>query len=168
MSSPTITGHGVFKAIKTCLQESGIRNNEIDVINSHATGTIVGDTSEARSLKMILGTPHDKLMRSTMDEIYAQNDDDLDKKNIKKPVIGASKGNTGHTCLAAGAIECMFAAKQFEENVIPKILNLENPVEPLLNYAQNENVKKDIKVMIKTGIGMGGNSSTIIFKRFEQ
>ena len=61
------------------MKESGIKNNEIDLINPHGSGTLIGDASESRAIKMILGTPHEKLMKASLQDIYAQKDDELDK-----------------------------------------------------------------------------------------
>lgn len=167
LSSPTPEGYGLVKAMKECLKESGIKNDQIDLINPHGSGTRIGDVSESRAIKMILGTPHDKLMNVSLQDIYAQKDDEFDKKNLKKAVIVAHKPNTGHTGVVQGAIECALVAKSFEDNIAPKILNLENPVEPLLNFAMKENVKKEIDIAVKTGYGMGGSCAALLFKRYK-
>lgn len=52
---PTDNGIGLFKAIKNALVEAEVTPSMIDSVNSHATSTPAGDSSEAYCLKAILG-----------------------------------------------------------------------------------------------------------------
>ena len=64
-TSPTPNGLGSYKAILGSLLEANLMNDDIDVINAAAAGTIVGDASEANGIKFILGTQFERLVKES-------------------------------------------------------------------------------------------------------
>lgn len=52
--SPEENGNDTFYTLKSSLLESGVKPHEIDMINCHASSTIVGDISEARGIRKII------------------------------------------------------------------------------------------------------------------
>ena len=70
------------------LKMADISEEEIDMINCHATSTLAGDEIEARSI----GSVFEK----------------------HKPYITANKGSIGHTFGAAGSIEMVFTVKSLQ------------------------------------------------------
>jgi len=44
------------------IRQSGWSPNEIDMINGHATATLIGDPVEAEAIKSVLTTPRDKVI----------------------------------------------------------------------------------------------------------
>jgi 3-oxoacyl-[acyl-carrier-protein] synthase II len=55
---------------------------------------------------------------------------------LKRPVITAPKGHIGHTFCAAGAIESVFGILSIKNSMVPKILNLEQPLDNDLTFAK--------------------------------
>lgn len=130
-----------------CLAQSGISFQEIDHINCHATSTPVGDEAEAKAINEFL-----------------KNDEEI----IKKVSITANKGAVGHCFAAAGAIETIFAVKSIENQWVPGILNLENPIiSAKLNFVR-ENTGKQQKVdkVIKNSFGFGGVNVSLLLSKF--
>ena len=70
--TPTEEGRGIFKSLYYAIKESGLKNNEIDAVNAHAGSTPKGDDSEARAIKIALGTDPDKFNKMTIKELLAQ------------------------------------------------------------------------------------------------
>jgi 3-oxoacyl-[acyl-carrier-protein] synthase II len=99
------------------LKEAGVKKEEIDMINCHATSTVVGDIAELKSMK------------------------DIAKVN-KTVTISANKSNTGHAFVAAGAIESIFSILSIEHSLIPRIRNLESPISEDFNFPMFSKDKK--------------------------
>src|SRR6478736_9791276 len=53
ISNPSVEGPA--RSLRMALKNSGLRSNEIDYVNAHATSTPAGDTSEARAIFDVLG-----------------------------------------------------------------------------------------------------------------
>ena len=58
-----------MRCIISCLKEAGLKNSDIDMINSHAGSSVPGDASEAKGYEYLFGTSYDKLMSMPVDEI---------------------------------------------------------------------------------------------------
>lgn len=50
---------GVQKVMAGAIKQAGWNPNQIDMINGHATATLIGDPVEAEAIKSVLGTPRD-------------------------------------------------------------------------------------------------------------
>eukprot|EP00347_Sterkiella_histriomuscorum_P013040 403366246 len=167
---PTDKGEGLLNAILQALIEAQITPNMIDHINSHATSTPAGDLSEAECHKHLLGiediwSNYENL--KSIDYLDLLKHDSFNAKNMKKAIINANKGNIGHTFCAAGAIESIFAIMSMKESMIPKILNLQEPLNNDLNFAM-ENVQKKLDVVVKTSLAFGGVNSALVFKAYKE
>jgi 3-oxoacyl-(acyl-carrier-protein) synthase len=62
-------------------------------------------------------------------------------------ITSSFKGNIGHTGHACGGVETVMGIKAMQENMIPKLLNLNEPCVDL-NFPF-ENTKKEINIMMK-------------------
>jgi len=67
--------------------------------------------------------------------------------------------------LCAGSVESILAIKAMETGILPKIKNLEEPCLDDLNFVMGENIKKEVKTMIKTCFGFGSNSAAMILRK---
>ena len=56
---PTDSGVGSIRAIQNALKEAGVKPDQIDVFNCHATSTPKGDQSEANCIRSILAAGKD-------------------------------------------------------------------------------------------------------------
>lgn len=139
-------GAGIQNAMQIALAHArailGIESADVDYINPHGSATPMNDKVETHAIKAIFGT-----------HAYKLN-------------ISSSKSMMGHLMGAAGAVESIVAVKAVEEDQIPPTLNLHDPdAECDLNYTPNVTVSKTVDVAMNNSIGLGGNNSSMVFRK---
>jgi 3-oxoacyl-[acyl-carrier-protein] synthase II len=140
--APEPQGIQASRAIDDALHRAGIEPSDLCAVQAHATGTVLGDLAEARSLQRSLGHAADHI-----------------------PVF-APKGQLGHLLGAAGAVEAIIGIQALHEGVLPKTLNAD-PVDPSIEI--NITTKQSIKIrsdkdqfILKNAFGFGGHNISII------
>jgi 3-oxoacyl-[acyl-carrier-protein] synthase II len=99
LTAPHPEGRGLRRAITEVMAQSHVSANDIAFVNAHGTGTLDNDRTESRVLAdMLPGVP-----------------------------FLSTKGYTGHTLGAAGAIEAAFTVACLEMGKIPKNAGLTTP-----------------------------------------
>jgi 3-oxoacyl-[acyl-carrier-protein] synthase II len=88
----------ILDCMRQALDSAGVKPLELDYINAHATATPHGDAAEAEALRALVG-----------DAV---------------PVSG-TKGYTGHSLAACGAMETIFCLLMMRRGVLVPTLNLE-------------------------------------------
>ena len=96
MSAPS--RGGMARTIAACLEQAGCSPRDVQYVNAHATGTQLGDPVEAQATRDALG-----------DGVP----------------ISSTKGHTGHTLAACGAIEAIFCVQMMRDGFLAPTLNLE-------------------------------------------
>lgn len=146
VAAPHPEGLGAAKAMELALEEAGVKPEQVDYLNAHATSTPSGDISEIKAVVKVFGEAPEKLK------------------------ISASKSMTGHLLGGAGAVESILCIKAIEKGIITPTINTQH-VDPeipsTLNIITGESIKADVKVAITNSFGFGGHNSTLVFKRFE-
>jgi 3-oxoacyl-[acyl-carrier-protein] synthase I len=140
ISNPTIEGPIV--ALRMAMEQAGVQNSEIDYINAHATSTIVGDASEARSIHTVFGDAF--------------------------PLVSSTKSMTGHECWMGGASEIVYSLLMMGKNFIAPNINFENPDEDSakINIA-TKTIEANINIFLSNSFGFGGTNSTLIVKKWK-
>ena len=143
MTSPDPEGAGAARAIQMGLKHAGMRPEEIDYVNAHATSTPVGDVCETQAIKRVFGD------------------------HARKLAISSTKGATGHMLGAAGGIESLLCCKALEAQIAPPTINLENP-DPAcdLDYVPHTPRPMKIDAFLNNSFGFGGHNAIVIGKRF--
>lgn len=145
ITDPDPTGANPARAIRMSLADAGLTPDDVDYINAHATSTPVGDSSETRVIKQVLG----------------------EERAYKVPVSG-TKGATGHCLGAAGAVEALFTVRAITDGILPPTINLDTPDPSCdLDYVPNVARKADVKVALSNSFGFGGHNACIVLKRYE-
>lgn len=137
-------GSGARRAMQIALRQAGIKPEQVQHLNAHATSTPVGDAGELAAIKTLFGTEGDLAITST-------------------------KSATGHLLGAAGGIETIFTALALRDQIIPPTLNLENP-DPLaegLDLVCGQAREKNIEYALSNGFGFGGVNASVLLKRWQ-
>jgi 3-oxoacyl-[acyl-carrier-protein] synthase-1 len=138
MSAPHPQGRGARAAMLQALQTAALAPGDIEYINFHGTGTPSNDEAEAGAVAGVLGTQ----------------------------VPGSStKGATGHTLGAAGALEAVICALALQHGVMPAGVNTTH-VDPVLavHYLRDNRAVRLSRVM-SNSFGFGGSNCSLIFGR---
>ncbi|MFQ6132443.1 MAG: beta-ketoacyl-ACP synthase II, partial [Armatimonadota bacterium] len=131
MTSPSTDG--AVRAMRRCLEDAGLRPEQVDYINGHATATPAGDPSETQAIKILFG-----------DHAY-------------DVPISANKSQIGHLLGAAGGVELIATILALQHELLPPTINLENPdPECDLDYVPNQARPAQPKVALNNSFGFGG------------
>jgi 3-oxoacyl-[acyl-carrier-protein] synthase I len=138
MSSPHPEGRGARAAMSQALETAGLQPADIDYINLHGTGTPSNDSAEASAVAAVLGC-----------EVPASS----------------TKGATGHTLGAAGALEAVICALALQHDLLPAGLNT-GAVDPALQvHYLLENRRKRLARVMSNSFGFGGSNCSLILGR---
>ena len=147
ITAPHPEGIGVIAVMKNCLENSGIKPEDVDHINTHGTSTPLGDVAELKAISAVFGEH---------------------AKNIN---INSTKSMTGHLLGAAGAIESIAAILAMKHSIVPPTINHQNfdeNINPDLNLTLNKPQKRDIKVAMSNTFGFGGHNACVAFKKLDE
>ncbi|CAA0184609.1 beta-ketoacyl-ACP synthase II [Tenacibaculum maritimum] len=146
MTAPHPEGIGVIAVMKNCLENAGLKPEDVDHINTHGTSTPLGDVAELKAISEVFGSH---------------------AKNIN---INSTKSMTGHLLGAAGAIESIAAILAIENSIVPPTINHATPDENInssLNLTLNKAAKREVKVAVSNTFGFGGHNACIAFKEID-
>ncbi|MGG6229481.1 beta-ketoacyl-ACP synthase II [Tenacibaculum sp. SDUM215027] len=146
MTAPHPEGIGVIAVMKNCLENAGIKPEDVDHINTHGTSTPLGDVAELKAISEVFGDH---------------------AKNIN---INSTKSMTGHLLGAAGAIEAIASLLAMEHGVVPPTINhtnVDENINPELNLTLNKAQKREIKVAMSNTFGFGGHNACVAFRKLD-
>jgi 3-oxoacyl-[acyl-carrier-protein] synthase-1 len=123
------------------LKQSGLKAEDIDYINAHATSTPIGDANEAKAIYEIFGSD---------------------------VPVSSTKSMTGHECWMAGASEVVYSILMMQNDFVAPNINLENPDDEAkkINLVSKTKNQK-IDVFLSNSFGFGGTNSALIVKKFD-
>ena len=138
ISQPSDVGSVV--AMTRALEAAGMKEDEIDYINAHATSTHQGDMYEAMALNRMFQGKH--------------------------ALISSTKSMTGHECWMAGASEAVYSILMMQNNFVAPNINFENADEhsEKMNLA-TATVETEVNTVLSNSFGFGGTNSALIIKK---
>ena len=144
VTEPDPTGENPARAMQMAFGDAGISADEVGYVNAHGTSTPLGDPAETRVLKLALG----------------------EEKAYATPV-SSTKGATGHTLGAAGAIEAIFTIFALQRGLLPPTINYET-ADPTcdLDYIPNHARPAEIEIGVSNSFGFGGHNACVVFRRW--
>jgi 3-oxoacyl-[acyl-carrier-protein] synthase II len=130
--------------MQAALESAGVRPEEIDYVNAHATSTPLGDVNETQGIKLALGD------------------------HARRIPVSATKSMTGHLIGASGALEALVVAKTLETGIVTPTINLDNPdAECDLDYVPHESRRADVRTAISNSFGFGGANAALVMRRWD-
>ena len=132
------------ECMQAALKSAQIHANEVDIVNTHATSTPMGDIQECKAIEAVFG-------------------------DCPTTYINNTKSFIGHSMGAAGALELAGNIPSFEDNIIHPTINIENldPECALKNLVINEARKVDaVNVILNNSFGMLGINSALIVRKY--
>ncbi|MGZ3924516.1 MAG: beta-ketoacyl-[acyl-carrier-protein] synthase family protein [Flavisolibacter sp.] len=135
-SSPE--GTGAYLAMIHALEKAGLSAGEIDYVNAHGTGTPNNDLSESVALKKVFA---------------------------RMPPFSSTKGFTGHTLAAAGAIEAVYCTLSLsQQSTLPNI-NFVKPMDETGLQPETAFRPATTQHILSNSFGFGGNCTSLIFSK---
>jgi 3-oxoacyl-[acyl-carrier-protein] synthase-1 len=128
---------GARRAIQKALEHAGLAPDDIDYVNTHGTSTPAGDVSEVRAIRDVLGGRH--------------------------VAYSSTKGYTGHTVSAAGAIEAIFTLSMLRGGWIAPSVHA-SPLDPeLVDYPPVlEPTARRLRHALSNSFGFGGTNVSLV------
>lgn len=128
---------GQRRAIERALQRADLAASDVGQVNAHATGTSVGDESEALALRR-LGI-------------------------ADTAAVTAVKGFTGHLVGAAGAVEAIVSVRQVETGLIPPAAHLAQD-DPACGLDVVRGSAREVSgAVLSNSFGFGGQNVSLVF-----
>jgi 3-oxoacyl-[acyl-carrier-protein] synthase II len=144
VSDPDPSGENPARALRMAFADAGITAEDVGYVNAHGTSTPAGDAGESRVLKLALG----------------------EEKAYRTPV-SSTKGATGHTLGAAGAVEAVFTILALRHGILPPTLNQTDPDPDCdLDYVANTARPQQVEVALSNSFGFGGHNTAVVFRRW--
>lgn len=139
-SSPPPEGRGALAAMEHALRQGGLAAKDVDYVNAHGTGTKHNDSAESQAVEALLGR--------------------------EVPVV-STKGYTGHTLGACGAVEAIFGIVSLEEGFLPASVG-STPRDPeILIHVPSERLSLQPRYVLSNSFAFGGNNCSVLLGRPE-
>jgi 3-oxoacyl-[acyl-carrier-protein] synthase II len=135
-TAPHPQGAGAERAIVAALADAGIAPDEVDHVNAHGTSTPLNDVAEARTLRRVLGDGFS---------------------------VTSTKGVTGHSLGAAGAIEAAFSVLTISNGLTPPTANLDSQdPEADIDVVAKAPREGNVDVVVSNSFGFGGQNAVLV------
>lgn len=138
ISGPSRTGEGLFRSIKSALEEANINPNQIDYISAHGTATPFNDEMEGIA---------------------------INRMGLENVPVNSLKGFYGHTLGASGLLETVIGIESALGNKLYASVGFDetNLSQPIAIIEKNTN--KEINYFLKTASGFGGCNTAVVFEK---
>ncbi|MDO9042115.1 MAG: beta-ketoacyl-[acyl-carrier-protein] synthase family protein [Desulfocapsaceae bacterium] len=134
------------ECMQQALDRAGLQPSDIDIINTHATGTRQGDIEECKAIRQIFG-------------------------EAPSPYINNTKSIIGHAMGAAGVLELAGNLPAFEDSMVHPTINVTHldPECELPNMVINKPTQlPSVSTILNNSFGMVGINSVIIVKKYRE
>lgn len=136
ISSPHPEGAGAIDAIRMALAQAGLDASDVDYLNLHGTATPGNDAAEDVAVSTVFGTGLP---------------------------CSSTKGATGHTLGAAGAVEAAIVMLGLQHGLMPGGLNRREPDPALKLRYLDASVEAPVRVVASNSFGFGGSNACLVF-----
>lgn len=140
---PAPSSESQTRLMKDLLSRTGVRPEQVDYVNCHATGTPLGDLEELKAIKDAFG------------------------KHAYKMKLNAPKSMLGHVCWSAPVVETIAGILQMKNGKLHPSINIDE-LDPAvdLDVCAGKAVEHRVEYMLKNSFGFGGINCCSIIKRY--
>ena len=138
ITAPAPGGNGAVRCMEMALNDAGLLPADIQQINAHGTSTPLNDAAEAQAISRVFGG--------------------------SMPYVTGTKGVTGHSLGAAGALEAVAVVLSMLNETIPKTHGT-TEIDPEfgdLNLVYSDSVDWNPGPTISNSFGFGGHNGSIV------
>lgn len=139
VSAPDITGKSGAIAIQQCLTRSNLQASDINYIHAHGTSTRLNDANEAQLIQALFPP---------------------------SVAVSSTKGATGHTLGASGALGIAFTLLALQQQILPPCVGLNEP-EFDLNFVTTA-CHTEVDYALVLSFGFGGQNIAIALRRYSE
>ncbi|MCU1350284.1 MAG: pksF [Acidobacteria bacterium] len=136
--SPDPSLDGEARAIRNALQAAGWKPGQVDYVNPHGTGSVIGDETELKALQAC---------------------------ELSGAYLNATKSLIGHGLSAAGTVEVIATLLQLQAGRLHPTNNLQNPIDPSRNWVTDQSVDHQIEHALTLSMGFGGINTALCWQR---
>ena len=142
MTAPRPDGSQASRAMMEAMRDAEISPSRVSYVNAHGSSTPLNDSTETGAIKKALG-----------------------ERAYQIPVSG-TKGMTGHSLGATGAIEAAICALSIQRDWVPGTVNLFEPGEGCdLDHAPGHGRKMEHDCVVSNSFGFGGINASVVLQR---
>ena len=128
-------------AMRQALADARLNPGDVDYVNAHATGTLVGDQAEAKVLNTVFAS------------------------YIAQLPVSSTKSMTGHLLTAAAAVEALACIVALDRQTVPPTINLHKPdPECRLRHVPNQAESHKVRVTASNSFGFGGSNTCLVLR----
>jgi 3-oxoacyl-[acyl-carrier-protein] synthase II len=139
MSAPQPEGTFNALAMQRALGEAGLAPADVELINAHGSGTVLGDRGEAAALRLVFGP------------------------GVAQIPLTATKGQHGHALGATGAWEAALSLLAIARGRVPRIVNCERLDPECAVGALRRPLERAPRVVLSSSAGFGGINAALVF-----
>ncbi|GGQ76186.1 beta-ketoacyl synthase N-terminal-like domain-containing protein [Couchioplanes azureus] len=129
---------GQVAAIRAALAAAGAAPDDIDYVNTHGTGSVLGDETEARSLRTVFGR--------------------------RSPLVNSTKPLVGHCLSAAGLVELVATVAQLRAGACHPNPNLDDPIDRHLAFVGGTALTGPLRTALSTSFAFGGINGSLVVR----
>jgi len=136
--NPDPSLEGEARAIRQALAAAGCAPSQVDYVNPHGTGSVVGDDTELKALHAC---------------------------GLTGVHLNATKSLIGHGLTAAGLVEVIAMLLQMRAGALHPTRNLDHPIDTEFTWVRNEPVRHQIDNALTLSMGFGGINTALCWAR---
>jgi 3-oxoacyl-[acyl-carrier-protein] synthase II len=143
---PDPSGQGLARAARQALRRAGIDPRAVGYVNAHGTGTPLNDRAESNALRLVFG------------------------EQASRVPLSSTKGATGHTLEAAGAVEAVIGVLALTEHKLPPCVGHEEP-DPecgALDLVTKTRAAPALDNVLSLNAAFGGVNAALLLRRAPQ
>jgi malonyl-ACP decarboxylase len=129
---------GEASVMANAIQEAGLEPHQVAYVNTHGSGSSLGDETEVNALRRVFGNA------------------------FGVPWVNSTKSLTGHCLTSAGVLEAAATVIQMQENFVHPNVGMKQPIDLECRFVGAQAEKATIPFALSNSFGFGGINTSIL------